>query len=88
MKKELEVLEVKNNKYYLEITSRLNPRLFIEKAKSAEINIEDPNIVLGPKDSPIIDKYDELVPTPLLRKTFLKNEMDVPAAMEILRSLD
>lgn len=88
LKKELEVLEVKNNKYYLEITSLLNPRLFIEKAKSAEINIEDPNIVLGPKDSPIIDKYDELVPTPLLRKAFLKNEMDVPAALEILRSLD
>lgn len=87
LNQELGVLSVTGNKYYLEVTSRLSPAQFIEKTKSLTLDIEDPNIVLAPDESPMIDKNDYLVPMPLLRKAFLKNETDVPEALRILASL-
>lgn len=87
LRKQLEVLSVTGNKYFLEVTSRLTPEEFLKKAKTVSINLEDPALVLSDDEAPLVDKYDELVPSPLLRMAYLKNEMDVTEAIRILESL-
>ncbi len=44
-------------------------------------------MVLPENQVPRVDKYDEMVPDELLRMAFLYNELDVKAAVEVLKGL-
>ena len=51
--------------------------------KSSELDLEDPDMVLKPDKTPYVDKYDRLIPEKLLRTAYLKNQMDLEGIKEI-----
>lgn len=75
----------RDSKRYLDITSSLGAEKCIELFSNLQINADDPNIVLTEDSEPMIDKYDYMVPKNLLRQAYLYNQVDVPAAIEIMR---
>lgn len=70
---------------YLNITSSLGAEKCIEHFGNLHIDTDDPSTVLTEDRAPIIDKYDYMVPKNLLRQAYLYNQVDVPAAIEVLK---
>jgi ATP-dependent Lhr-like helicase len=54
---------------------------------AAELDPEDPSLVLEKDEAPECDKYDFMVPPALLRSAFLHNQLSMADAVEILCSL-
>ena len=84
------VLNIKNvfdSKFYLEIESDLNYSDFVDKLKTLDIDFSDINLVLQPEDCPSVDKYDYMVPQTLRRTAFFYNETDVKGACNILKTV-
>ena len=73
--------------YWLEVSSELSAEAFVQRLETLEPDFEDPNLVLPPDQTPMVDKYDYMVPPELLRAAYLHNQMDVPGAMEVLRNI-
>lgn len=73
--------------YYLSVKSGISINDFICKLKSIQVAWDNPNTVLSENQSPIIDKYDFMVPKTLLRTAFLANRMNISAALQILNNL-
>jgi len=80
LKDELKIMQVENLQYALFVKTNLNPREFVQQWKACELDCENPNIVLKPDKTPYVDKFDRLIPEKLLRKAYLKNQMDVEGA--------
>lgn len=71
----------------MQITSDLSTAEFTDKLAKLQINFHDPDMVLPENQLPRVDKYDKMVPDELLRMAFLYNELDVKAAVEVLKGL-
>lgn len=86
-------LKIKNvdsmSSFCLIIESELPLEEFIStlKAKATTVDVNDYNAILEPNESPIVDKYDYLIPEELRKKAFLYNEADLPTAIDILKNL-
>ena len=87
LKDELDIYAVTRSFYYLQITTGLPKDKFLHKLMTLRLDTDDPSAVLADDQSPRFDKYDYMVPDPLLRYAYLYNQCDVPAAMEVLRNL-
>lgn len=83
LKKALEIMSVSSTQHYLCVTTKLNIEEWIRRFKEYEYDFDDPDLVLPQKQTPLIDKYDAMVPTTLLRKAFLYNEMDLLSAVRL-----
>ena len=59
----------------------------VNKLKSIQFAIDEPNTVLSEKQNLFIDKYDVMVPQMLLRTAFLANQLNISAALQILNNL-
>lgn len=87
LKKDMGILSVEIEQYFIRVRSTLDPEELIEKFRTCELDTSDPGIVLTEKQAPRMDKYDSMVPDELLRTAFLHNHMDVAAAVKILSEL-
>jgi len=87
LKDPLEIKSVRNDNYYIEITSKLSADEFFSRLKTIHIDPDDPDLFLKNEEAPQFDKYDFMVPQPLLRKAFLYNRMDLPGALEVIEQL-
>jgi len=87
LKDPLEIKSVRNDNYYIEITSKLSADEFFSRLRTIHIDPDDPDLFLKNEEAPQFDKYDFLVPQPLLRKSFLYNRMDLPGALEVIEQL-
>jgi len=87
LRQHLGVISVTNAGYFLYVKSHLSAREFRERLKTVKVDIDDPSLVLDDDKVQTIDKYDYMVPEELLKKAFLYNQMNVPAALEILGEL-
>ncbi|AKB57971.1 DEAD/DEAH box helicase [Methanosarcina barkeri] len=87
LKDSLRIYSVFEGHHYLQITSDLSVAEFTDKLSKLQINFHDPDLVLPKNQVPRIDKYDKMVPDELLRVAFLYNELDVKAAVEVLKGL-
>ncbi len=87
LKNSFSIFSVAQSHYHLSMTSALDMQEIITGCGEIKIDHTDPGIVLSESQTPRIDKYDFMVPEHLLRKAFLYNQMDVPAAIRILRNL-
>ncbi|MGB4749080.1 MAG: hypothetical protein WBH67_06510, partial [Bacillota bacterium] len=83
----LEVKSVRDDNYYIEITSKLSADEFFSRLRTIHIDPDDPDLFLKNEEAPQFDKYDFMVPQPLLRKAFLYNRMDLPGALEVIEQL-
>lgn len=88
LKKFLDIYSVAGSCYYLQITSGISIDEFIDRCRNLDIEINDPDMVLPREQTPKIDKYDAMVPEVLLRRAFVQNQMDVTAAIKILKELE
>jgi len=87
LKDSLQIYSVFGGHHYLQITSDLSVAEFTDKLSKLQINFNDPDMVLPKNQVPRVDKYDKMVPDELLRTAFLYNELDVKAAVEVLKGL-
>lgn len=87
LKDSLQIYSVFGGHHYLQITSDLSVAEFTDKLSKLQINFNDPDMVLPKNQVPRVDKYDKMVPDELLRMAFLYNELDVKAAVEVLKGL-
>lgn len=87
LKQPLEVISVISSPYYLQVTSSLKSEEFFQKIHELEIDVTDPANVLPEDIAPMLDKYDSMVPKSLLREAYLRNQVDVPRAMQILAGI-
>ena len=87
LKESLEVQAVTDHRNYLYISSALDTDVLMEKLCNLNPCIDDPNLILPLDHAPRMDKYDSMVPEALLRIAYLYNQMDVPAALSILRQV-
>jgi len=87
LKTPLQIHSISDGLYYLQITSDLTALQFVETIKKFDINTDNPNLVLDAGQIPKTDKYDSMVPDDLLRKAFMLNELNIPSAIAILKSL-
>ena len=87
LKDPLEIKSVRNDNYYIEITSKLSADEFFSRLRTIHIDPDDPDLFLKNEEAPQFDKYDFMVPQPLLRKSFLYNRMDLPGALEVIEQL-
>ena len=87
LKDSLRIYSVSGGHHYLQITSDLSTAEFTDKLAKLQINFHDPDMVLPENQVPRVDKYDKMVPDELLRMAFLHNELDVKAAIEVLKGL-
>lgn len=87
LKDSLRIYDVKEASNILSITTELDKIKFLDVLQSIDVPIEDPDMVLEPERVPKVDKYDTMVPDDLLRVAYLHNEMDVPGAVQVLKSL-
>lgn len=55
----------------------------IRRFKEYEYDFDDSDLVLPQEQTPLIDKYDTMVPIMLLRKAFLYNEMDLLSVVRL-----
>lgn len=83
LKEMLEITEVENLQYFLFVKTRLSVQEFMNRWKSSELDLEDPDVILKPDKTPYVDKYDRLIPEKLLRTAYLKNQMDLEGIKEI-----
>ena len=87
LKDSLRIYSVFEGHHYLQITSDMSVAEFTDKLSKLQINFHDPDLVLPENQVPRVDKYDKMVPDELLRMAFLYNELDVKAAVEVLKGL-
>lgn len=87
LKESLEVQAVTDHRNYLYISSALDTDVLMEKLCNLNPRIDDPDLILPLDHAPRMDKYDPMVPEALLRTAYLYNQMDVPAALSILRQV-
>lgn len=87
LKEKLDIYAVTRSFYYLQVTTGLPMDKFLNQLKALSVDEDDPETILPANQSPRFDKYDFLVPDPLLRRAYLYNQVDVPGALEVLRSL-
>ena len=83
LKKVLEIISVSSTQHYLCVTTRLNIEEWIRRFKEYEYDFDNPDLVLPQEQTPLIDKYDFMVPAMLLRKAFLYNEIDLPSIVRL-----
>ena len=86
----IDIYSIKGNRHYMEFTCDASADGLIERLRTLDINGNNPDVVL-PKNYPSIflrrDKFDTAVPNQLLRYAYLHNELDVHAAIQILKQL-
>lgn len=87
LKDSLRIYSVFEGHHYLQITSDMSVAEFTDKLSKLQINFHDPDLVLPENQVPRVDKYDKMVPDELLRMAFLYNELDLKAAVEVLKGL-
>ena len=87
LKAPLKVLGVVNRRHFLIVESGLEAETFVRELRNIEVDSDDPASVLPENHAPRVDKYDWMVPEPLLRTAFLYNQMDIPAALGVLRDI-
>lgn len=85
LKDHLEIQSVSFGLHYLHVSATIHPEEWSDRLSQTTWDFNDPNLILSGEETPQIDKYDAILPTQLLRFAFLKNEMLVPDAMEILQ---
>ncbi len=86
-KEELDVRSVMNLGYYLTFTSGLDEYELMKGLHQVKCDSIIPEIVLGDKKAPYIDKYDYMVPNHLLKTAYVHNQLDVSTAINILNNL-
>lgn len=84
LKKPLKIISVSSAQYYIRVTTELSMKEFLQQLKEYKYNFDDPNLVLPQEQTPLVDKYDALVPKELLRKAYLYNQMDLPSIVQLL----
>ena len=88
LQEKLQVNQVILGRYHLEIRSGLDGADFISELKkqvhNTSINTEGLLRTLTPAP---IDKYDELLPEKLLKRSYVQNELDMEEAIHVLRTL-
>ncbi|MBQ4523639.1 MAG: hypothetical protein IJA10_11910 [Lachnospiraceae bacterium] len=72
----------------LYVTTRLDVKECIRRFKEYEFDLDNPDLVLPQDQTPLIDKYDTMVPEKLLRKAFLYNQMDLPFTVQIFNDVE
>ena len=87
LREKLRIIQVNNCEYYLDIRTDLSEAEFISRLRNLQIADISPDLVLPPNRAPRTDKYDYMVPDALLRKAYLHNQMDIPGALAVLKSL-
>lgn len=87
LKKPLEIIAVSSTQYYIRVITGLSIEECIQRFKEYEYDSDDPDLVLPQEQTPLVDKYDAMVPEALLRKAFLYNQMDVPSAIQVFDAL-
>lgn len=87
LKDSLRIYSVLEGHHYFQITCDLSVAEFTDELSRLQINFNDPDMVLPKNQVPRVDKYDRMVPDELLRTAFLYNELDVKAAVEVLKGL-
>ncbi len=83
MKEVLEITAVSNEEYTLRVSSKLDIDEWVQRFREFAFDFDDPGMILLKEEVPIEDKYDTMVPNDLLKKAFLYNQMDIPAAARI-----
>ena len=74
--------------YYMQFTMKADERTFY-KVVSEEISKPiDPLELVGPKELPLFDKYDEFLPDELVRKGFAYGVLDLDGLRETILSWD
>ena len=63
--------------YFMTFVMKADERTFFSVVKDAAERLEDPMELLYPAEIPYFEKYDELVPTSLVRKGFAEGVLDV-----------
>ena len=76
-------------RFVLHIRTDRGVQRYLDQAAdfAAELDPEDPSLVLEKDEAPECDKYDFMVPPALLRSAFLHNQLSMADAVEILCSL-
>ena len=87
LKQQLEIFSAIDLRYYLSVTSGIGVNTFVDKVKSLQIAVDNPDIVLPPAQAPKIDKYDFMVPDALLRSAYLFNQTDVSSAFNVIANI-
>ena len=68
--------------YFMTFVMKAGEREFFSVVKDAAERLEDPMELLYPAEIPYFEKYDELVPTELVRKGFAEGVLDVAGMRE------
>lgn len=87
LKDRFDIFTVAGSFHYLMVTSGLGVEECMKRFRELEFDLDDPNIILSKDQTPRIDKYDPMVPDSLLRTAFLYNQVDVPAAIELIKRI-
>lgn len=87
LKDRLGILRAVRTGHILTVASELGLDACMRRFRELELDPDDPGMVLPADQSPRIDKYDAMVPDALLRRAYLYNHADVPAARAILRRI-
>ena len=84
LKNDYKICSVSGGMHYIKVFTDLNITQFLGRLKTLKVNFDEPDLVIPLDFNPQIDKYDTMIPSQLLRKAFLYNEMNVKSAVEIL----
>ena len=87
LQEKLLISHVANCEYYLDIRTGLSETELINRLKNLNPADLTPDLVLASSQAPRVDKYDYMVPDQLLRTAYLHNQMDIPGALAVLKSL-
>ena len=87
LKQQLEIFSVVDLRYYLSVTSGISVDNFVDKIKSVQVTIDNPDIVLPPAQAPQIDKYDFMIPDTLLRSAYLFNQTDISSVFDVIANI-
>ena len=68
--------------YFMTFVMKADEQTFFSVVKDAAERLEDPMELLYPAEIPYFEKYDELVPTELVRKGFAEGVLDVEGMRE------
>ena len=68
--------------YFMTFVMKAGEQEFFSVVKDAAERLEDPMELLYPAEIPYFEKYDELVPTELVRKGFAEGVLDVAGMRE------
>lgn len=73
--------------YYMQFTLGVSPTKFFKVLSEEIARPLDPMELLYPKETPVFDKYDDLLPTELTRKGFAYGVLDVDKMKERVRQM-